>query len=402
MKAFLITYKPATENPERGWPIEELRRLVKTRDAGQKAVEPWRFKNRKDVELGDRVFLLLQGKGGPAIIGYGEIIGKPKNSADGWDVPVQFESIVDPTVKVLANRDNIKAIQGGEHFWRSQASGVLLSEAVADELEALVVGATPKPIFEKKDSNPDWERDELIIVLNFYLQHRSSPPSKTSFEIRKLSDLIRRLGKSLHPGVDSYTFRNENGVYTKLMNFRSLDPKYTLAGKVGLSHRSKADREVWTDFATDPSRCRQVADAIIASLDMPEASALLPEGNFDDGLQEAPEGRLLTRMHVTRERNHRLVEQKRKNAMSKYGKLVCEACEFDFVIHYGERGRGFIECHHTKPVFTLPGGHKTHLNDLALVCANCHRIIHRDKRWLSIAELKLLLNDACSKALRVG
>jgi 5-methylcytosine-specific restriction protein A len=72
--------------------------------------------------------------------------------------------------------------------------------------------------------------------------------------------------------------------------------------------------------------------------------------------------------------------------------LACEACGFDFAAHYGDRGRGFIECHHTMPIATLAEGHKTHINHLALVCANCHRIIHREKPWLAVEEVRALFN----------
>jgi len=101
--------------------------------------------------------------------------------------------------------------------------------------------------------------------------------------------------------------------------------------------------------------------------------------------------RLLTRKHLARERNRKLVIAKRKQALKKMGNLKCEVCEFDFSATYGSRGAGFIECHHTKPVATLTEGNRTHINDLALVCANCHRMIHRAKPWLAIEELKSLL-----------
>ena len=90
--------------------------------------------------------------------------------------------------------------------------------------------------------------------------------------------------------------------------------------------------------------------------------------------RDLPEERLLARKHFAREWNRKLVESKRKQALKKHGKLTCEACDFDFAVFYGDRGSGFIECHHTKPVATLGEGHKTHINDLALVCANCLRI----------------------------
>jgi 5-methylcytosine-specific restriction protein A len=393
MNSFLITYKPETENPERGWPLEELQKLVRKNQAGERAIEPWRFRNLKGITLGDRVFLLLQGRGGPAIIGYGEIAGQPERGSGTWYVPIQFESIVNPTVEVLANRSAVHAIVGGERFWRIQSSGVRLTESVASELEALVVGASPEARHDASVSNPDWVRDELILALNFYLHHRPSPPRKNSEQIHELSESIKKLGERLHSGADpSNTFRNESGVYMKLMNFRSLDPAYTADGKTGLVRGAKADKEVWDAFAEDPERCRQAAEAIMASLDDPDTQQALVRPDLDDGVHEAPEGRLLTRLHIARERNRQLVENKRRQALAKFGTLECEACGFDFAAHYGERGKGFIECHHLNPVATLVEGHKTHLDDLALLCANCHRMVHRDKQWLSLPELKALIS----------
>jgi len=238
-------------------------------------------------------------------------------------------------------------------------------------------------------ANPDWTRDELIVALNVYLKHRPNPPGKDSKEIVDLTRTLNRLGEKLfRPEDRAETFRNENGVYMKLMNFRRLDPRYTAGGRTGLARGAKAEEDVWAEFAADPGRCQEVADAIIASLDDPEVGAAWLEPDIDEGLQEAAEGRLLTRRHLARERNRKLVEAKRKQIMKKHGKLACDVCKFDFSVRYGERANGFIECHHTKPVATLAVGHKTHIDDLALVCANCHRMIHRRKPWLSIAELK--------------
>jgi hypothetical protein len=62
MKSFFFTFKPDTQNPKRGWPMAELQRLVKSCSIGNRAEENWRFRNRKEVSLGDRVFLLRQGK----------------------------------------------------------------------------------------------------------------------------------------------------------------------------------------------------------------------------------------------------------------------------------------------------------------------------------------------------
>jgi 5-methylcytosine-specific restriction protein A len=58
----------------------------------------------------------------------------------------------------------------------------------------------------------------------------------------------------------------------------------------------------------------------------------------------------------------------------------CCICGFDFELVYGERGKGFIEVHHTKPLSEVEG--ETVIDpatDLVPVCSNCHRMIHRRK-----------------------
>ena len=245
------------------------------------------------------------------------------------------------------------------------------------------------------NTNPDWTRDELIVALAFYLQHRPNPPAKGSKEIRDLSANVNRLGVKLFSAEErAATFRNENGVYMKLMNFRRLDPSYTSGGRTGLVRGAKAEEDVWNEFSNDPVRCRQIADAILRGLENQDLDTGSLETQSEEGMEEAPEGRLLTRIHVARERNRKLVESKRKQALKKYGKLVCEICGFDFILHYGTRGEGFMECHHLKPVAWLANGQKTHLNDLALVCANCHRMIHRSRPWLSVEQVKELMQAA--------
>jgi len=76
----------------------------------------------------------------------------------------------------------------------------------------------------------------------------------------------------------------------------------------------------------------------------------------------------------------------------------CKICGFDFERVYGERGKGFIEIHHTKSLNTLDEEMVIDpKKDLIPVCANCHRIIHREKNnVLSINEMKKLL-DRCNK-----
>jgi len=181
-------------------------------------------------------------------------------------------------------------------------------------------------------------------------------------------------------------FRNPNGVYMKLMNFRRFDPAYQAQGKTGLTRGNKLEQVVWDEFAHDPDRLRVTATAIERNLS--EASDVLPS---EIEIEDAEEGRVLTRAHLVRERSRRLVQAKKTEALNRTGKLACEACGFDFNATYGERGQGFIEVHHALPVHQLLPGSKTKLSDLHLLCANCHRMVHSRRPWLTLDDLKSCL-----------
>jgi hypothetical protein len=59
----------------------------------------------------------------------------------------------------------------------------------------------------------------------------------------------------------------------------------------------------------------------------------------------------------------------------------------DFERTYGERGVRYAEVHHVTPL-RVTGQTNTRLVDLAMLCANCHSMIHRGSQWLTPAELR--------------
>ena len=165
---------------------------------------------------------------------------------------------------------------------------------------------------------------------------------------------------------------------------------YGGGGKRGLTRGSQGDADVWKEFSDDARRCEETANAIIASIligTTVSVSVAYADADDDDGV-DAPEGRLLTRMHRTRERSRKLVNKKLAKFMEASGGLACQVCGFDFRSNYGELGEGFAECHHLHPVSSLGDGARTRLEDLAVVCANCHRMIHRRRPWLSLQDLR--------------
>lgn len=113
---------------------------------------------------------------------------------------------------------------------------------------------------------------------------------------------------------------------------------------------------------------------------------------------EFSEGKLLLRKHLQRERNIKLIEIAKKEFIKKHGHLYCEICGFDFSKTYGELGENFIEAHHVKPVSTMQEDEKTKVDDIVMVCSNCHSMIHRKKPWLSAENLsKILKKQDCKK-----
>ena len=90
-----------------------------------------------------------------------------------------------------------------------------------------------------------------------------------------------------------------------------------------------------------------------------------------------PEGAEAYKQHRSRERNRTLAARAKATRLAERGALDCDACGFDFLAVYGELGRGFIEAHHIEPLSERPVPRATRIEELALVCANCHRMLHR-------------------------
>lgn len=230
--------------------------------------------------------------------------------------------------------------------------------------------------------NPAWQRDELILALDLYFRHYPLHISASHEEVIKLSEILNML--PIHTErPDLKRFRNPNGVYMKLCNFLRYDPNYH--GK-GLERGGKLEKEIWNEFSNDLLYLHRVANGIIESINISSVN----DNNVDEEENEFPEGKVLYRQHRYRERNRKLVAKVKEIAI-KNGELRCQVCGFDFYQTYGELGKGYIECHHTIPVSEYVENTLTRVKDIALVCSNCHRMLHRKRPWLDIDELLELL-----------
>ena len=73
----------------------------------------------------------------------------------------------------------------------------------------------------------------------------------------------------------------------------------------------------------------------------------------------------------------------------------CLVCGFDFEAFYGELGKDYIEVHHLRPVSTLGGRQSVNpKSDMTVLCANCHRMIHRRRNHvLTPVQLRELIDN---------
>ncbi len=213
----------------------------------------------------------------------------------------------------------------------------------------------------KGHGNPAWTRDETLLALDLYFNLAGSVPSPKSPEIRELSDLLRTLPYHAEAAKQP-TFRNPDGVGFKLMNLRQV-----ATGK-GLGNVSNMDRLIWAEFGQRPSEVREIAAAIKAGIAIVGSQAI-PEVE-----QELPEGRLLTALHMRRERNPK-VRKMLLDARRPHG-LRCEVCDLTRPSLEISMQEAMFEAHHLVPLAEV-GERKTKLADLSLLCASCHRLIHR-------------------------
>lgn len=109
-----------------------------------------------------------------------------------------------------------------------------------------------------------------------------------------------------------------------------------------------------------------------------------------DEISDFPEGAIKERIHKSKERNSTLMSVAKGAFKLKHGRIFCQVCGFDFETNYGKVGMDFIEGHHTIPVESMPPDYKTKPEEIAMLCANCHRMVHRKRPWLSMAELTTL------------
>jgi hypothetical protein len=221
----------------------------------------------------------------------------------------------------------------------------------------------------------DWSRSEVIATLRLYSQVWNQPISKSiGSPVEKLSQIIGRV---------------PTGVYNKLMNFRSLDPRVEA---VGLSGGSKIDRAVWDEFFNlqlEEFNCEKLEmengrlwSASTSAEDIPSITlqseverlealpldVLLSTYQKKLGIKKPPRR---TTTQLTYDRDPLVVSIARKRSAHMCEIPICESNPI--ILNSGEK---YIEVHHINPL--AAGGDDT-IENVACLCPNHHREIHLGK-----------------------
>jgi hypothetical protein len=98
---------------------------------------------------------------------------------------------------------------------------------------------------------------------------------------------------------------------------------------------------------------------------------------------QVKEGDLYSQTVRFRQRNRAIIEAKKR-----ISKGVCEACEMNFSRRYRMSGKDCLHVHHKNPMAEREGASVTALNDLVLLCPNCHAVVHVFTPALTLEQLK--------------
>lgn len=214
------------------------------------------------------------------------------------------------------------------------------------------------------------ERDGLAVGDRVFLW-----ASKPDLRLAGLGVVIRAVGKQ------PLRVRYLTSQFKKIPELELLKTVHALSGASFLKPQQG------TAFDLTPDQARELYRVVTTQNPDIHPWSDWPKGpNIDDIEAGELEGRPELVTHLQRERNPKLAKRKKADFASKNDGLHCEACSKTYE-DYGPLTSDIFEVHHRLPLAKAEGPVKTHLKDLAVLCPNCHRAIHRTNPMLKVEEL---------------
>jgi 5-methylcytosine-specific restriction protein A len=233
-----------------------------------------------------------------------------------------------------------------------------------------------------KRTNPKWIRDEELLLVDLYLASRDKIPGSKDPKVIELSRLLARLPWHSMSSRAS-TFRNPVGIALKLQNLKSIDTGH------GMRNTAAIDRQILYEFVARQDELSEMVASIRKGIGLAKSLEI----TYADLRQDFvfAEGKLLTAIHSRRERDPRLRENLLRERQ-KDNRCSCDLCGASFKTVDPIHRMAAFEVHHLLPLRASFLSRQITFQDVALLCAVCHRLIHsaiaKQGRWLDIAQTK--------------
>ncbi|GMB02056.1 HNH endonuclease [Pelosinus sp. IPA-1] len=348
--------------------------------------------NAKNVEPGDMLVYYL--KNDIALKGIYKVKPKPWYGVKNWVSDYQIDIL--PVIQLDKPCDFKEVLSCLELFngiekWQQKIQGTNgIRELSENDFIVLKDYVAKFAHFENQFSS-----DNSIDCFHINVE---IPPLLKNVGTSQYTDGVR-IEKEFHdvfnpPNSPFYTSRGSARQIKILFNNKIFDAKYYFEGQEdkavtlqSIRFRKKIKAEFQKVF---PEQIGQFAIQVGHDLNhfiFSHSSVVFDDGEeFEEDDRTYDETKQAFRLHKLRERKPEVIKKAKDKFLKKHGRLFCQACGFDFKKVYGARGTGFIEGHHTKLVSEMKEGEKTKVEDISLLCSNCHKMIHR-KPLINVEQL---------------
>lgn len=124
----------------------------------------------------------------------------------------------------------------------------------------------------------------------------------------------------------------------------------------------------------------------LSAKDLQKIKSASRRGAEQERERTALEGQIEKRQQQFRKRNRKLIEVRKRESDYR-----CQVCHLRFDALYGKIGREFIIAHHVELLAGKSRPSRTTLADIALLCPNCHAMVHKRVPPFRLTELRRML-----------
>jgi hypothetical protein len=176
--------------------------------------------------------------------------------------------------------------------------------------------------------SPKWNRDEIIICLNLYLNEGGRNLQKNDPKILEVSQILNQL-PSFGDKSNYQKFRNVNGVYMKLGNFKTFDKTYSGSGLKG---GSKLDKIVFDEFFTQKDKLKIIAEKIQLLSLQSDLISSITEDEYEDLIYKILNLKETEKITLVNRRTEQDILK--KHLFGKKTISQCACCNKEFPITY--------------------------------------------------------------------